>query len=294
MVNPQRCITLLFLSSAVATLVAGCGAQDAAEEAVPETRCHTSDALCQKRFDEVAFAMTHNGYSSEEDEFLGPNHKFGIEQQLQDGVRGFMLDVYSYLDVLTLCHSNCEIGSRLLSGALDTYRAFLADNPRDLIVIIFESYVPGAELAESFAAAGLERYAYAHDPSSPWPTLEELIDTDKRLVVFTDRSGGDPAWMMPIWEHAWETPWSIKEADEFTCEATGRGNTDNQLFIFNHFITNPIALPAFAEEINTYDYLLNRAQACEQETGDTINFINVDFYSIGGTLDVENALNTGQ
>ena len=293
MVSLIRSSILVIPLSVFALLNSACG-DDAAESAVPETRCHTSDALCDKRFDEVAFAMTHNGYSSEEDEFLGPNHKFGIEQQLEDGIRGFMLDVYEDQDTLTLCHSNCEIGSRSLAGALETYLAFLEANPRDFIVIIFESYVAGQDLAVGFQEAGLESYAYAHDPSTPWPTLQELIDTDKRLIVFTDRSGGDPAWMMPIWDHAWETPWSINAAEEFTCEPTGRGDTANQLFIFNHFITNPIALPAFAEEINTYDYLLNRAKTCEQETGDTINFINVDFYSIGGTLDVENALNTGQ
>ena len=292
----MRSTSSIFFSSslfaAMACLVA-CGTSDD-QSAVNESRCHTSDSLCTKRFDEVAFAMTHNGYSSEEDEFLGPNHKFGIEQQLEDGIRGFMLDVYDYLDNLTLCHANCEIGARPLSDVLEVYRAFLEENPRDFIVIIFESYVPGNRLAEGFQTEGLEPYAYAHDPSRAWPTLQELVETNKRLIVFTDRSGGDPSWMMPIWDHAWETPWSIKESDEFTCEATGRGDTSNQLFIFNHFITNPIALPAFAEEINTYEYLLNRAENCQSQTGDTINFINVDFYSIGGTLAVENALNTVQ
>ena len=284
---------LLTLVLSITLVNASCGGK-ATGTSPGELRCHTSEDLCSQRFDDVTFAMTHNGMSSEDDEFLGPNHIYGIETQLEDGVRGFMLDVYDYLDTLTLCHSNCEIGSRPLSSVLEVYRAFLEDNPRDFIVIIFESYVPGSELALGFRDAGLEPFAYAHDPALPWPTLQELVDTNKRLVVFTDLSGGDPEWMMPIWDHAWETPWSIKEASEFTCEATGRGNTANRLFIFNHFITNPIALPSFAEEINQYDFLLERAQTCEQSSSDTINFINVDFYSIGGTLEVERALNTVQ
>lgn len=279
--------------STVMLLVSACG-NGTSEPSVQETRCHTSDALCEKRFDEIAFAMTHNGYSSEEDAFLGPNHKFGIEQQLKDGVRGFMLDVHKDQDILKLCHSNCEIGERSLSGALASYRTFLADNPRDFIVIIFESYVDGTELAAGFQEAGLEPYAYAHDPNAIWPTLGELVAADKRLIVFTDNQGGEPSWMMPIWDHAWETPWSIKQEEDFSCEATGRGATANRLFILNHFITNPIARPRFAEVINTYDYLLNRARDCEGETGDIVNFLNVDFYSIGDTLEVENALNTGQ
>ena len=80
MVSLIRSSILVIPLSVFALLSSACG-KDPAESAVQETRCHTSDALCDKRFDEVAFAMTHNGYSSEEDEFLGPNHKFGIEQQ---------------------------------------------------------------------------------------------------------------------------------------------------------------------------------------------------------------------
>ena len=39
-------------------------------------------------------STTHNAFNAEEDGFTFPNHNFGITRQLQDGVRGLMIDVY--------------------------------------------------------------------------------------------------------------------------------------------------------------------------------------------------------
>ena len=61
----------------------------------PVGGCNGSTALCDRRLNEVAFASTHNSYAaSDEPGWLFPNQRFGIERQLRDGIRGFLIDVH--------------------------------------------------------------------------------------------------------------------------------------------------------------------------------------------------------
>ena len=50
--------------------------------------------LCDLRLDEVTLATTHNAMNHAEDPFRYPSQERGIEAQLEDGVRGFLVDVY--------------------------------------------------------------------------------------------------------------------------------------------------------------------------------------------------------
>src|SRR5687767_15168907 len=70
------------------------GAPDGAPaDAAPQAACNGAAALCERRYDQVAYVTTHNAMSSQEDGFFGPNQFFGVARQLDDGVRGLMLDV---------------------------------------------------------------------------------------------------------------------------------------------------------------------------------------------------------
>ena len=56
--------------------------------------CNGAAALCDLRLDEVSLATTHNSMNSAADAFRFPNQERGIEAQLEDGVRGFLVDAY--------------------------------------------------------------------------------------------------------------------------------------------------------------------------------------------------------
>jgi hypothetical protein len=56
--------------------------------------CNGAEALCDLRLDEVALATTHNSMNDTEDGFRYPSQERGIEAQLQDGARGFLVDAY--------------------------------------------------------------------------------------------------------------------------------------------------------------------------------------------------------
>lgn len=66
-----------------------------AAEATPTGGCNGSAALCDRRLDEVVFPATHNSYAaSDEPGWLFPNQRHGIERQLRDGIRGFLIDIH--------------------------------------------------------------------------------------------------------------------------------------------------------------------------------------------------------
>lgn len=269
-----------------ALLVIGCG-----EESVPiPPECNGAIELCERRFDEVAYATTHNAMSSAEDGWQAPNQNKNMEHQLADGVRGLMLDVHEWGDGIELCHGFCPLGSMPVVDGLKIIERFLRTHRGEVVTIIFESYTTAEAIADAFAKAGLDRYVYAHTAGAPWPTLRELIDRDERLIVFTDREGGAYDWYMDVWQHAFETPFSARTTADFTCDP-GRGNPANPLFIFNHFLTDTLPVPDEAPTVNANPFLIERARTCGEARGRLANFVTVDFYDQGDVLDAVRALN---
>ncbi len=250
--------------------------------------CNGHALLCARGFDEVAYATAHNAMSSGEDRFRAPNHQFGLAAQLDAGVRGLMIDTYWAGEAL-LCHGTCELGSLPLVPYLEQLGAFMRANPREVITLIIEAYLDQEQTEAAFLAAGLEDLLHAQPVDTPWPTLQEMIDADRRLVVLSDRGGG-PAWHHPVWDHAGETPFSVQEVEDFDCR-TNRGRREAPLFILNHFITNPIAWIQFAEAANANPGFEARALRCQEEWGRIPNFVTVDFYAVGALFEVVEVLN---
>ena len=254
--------------------------------------CNGALELCDRRYDEVAYPTTHNAMSNAADGWERPNQNVGIAAQLDDGVRGLMLDVHDWDDEPTLCHALCPLGSLPLVDGLRTIKSFLDRHRGEVVTIIFESYVPAADIAAAFDASGADHYVRAQAPGTAWPTLRELIDADQRLIVFTDNDGGGTyPWYMDVWAHAWETPFSAETTDDFVCDMN-RGDRANELFIFNHFLTRTFAVPEEADTTNADPFLLDRARQCAADAGgDLPNFVTVDFYDQGDLFEAVNALN---
>lgn len=254
--------------------------------------CNGHAVLCDRRFDEVAYATTHNAMSSEEQRFTGPNQRFALWRQMSDGVRGLMLDVHAARDgTVSLCHGDCLLGGFPLVDGLAEIRAFLDCHPAEVMTIIFESYVPESDIAAAFETSGLVGYVHAQDPGTPWPTLREMIAGGERLVVFTADSARTLPWHMYSYDHAWENPYAAAAPGDLSC-AEDRGSRTRPLWIFNHFLTSPIASPALAEMINHDPFFQTRVDGCRADAaGDLPNFVTVDFYDIGDVLTVVDALN---
>lgn len=277
--------------------LAGCGEQgshaaDAGPDAfVAPPGCNGSESLCDRRFDEVASLVTHNAFSAAEDRFAGPNQRYGMRRQLEDGVRGLMLDLHTWRDGKTyLCHAACELGRTLLVDGLAQIRGYLEDDPGAVVTLILESYAEPDAVVAAFDEAGLTPFAIAHTPGEPWPTLRSMIDAGTRLVVLTDDERGGAPWLLPVWRHMVDTPYAAREPSELLCE-WGRGDPENALVLFNHFLTRTLGSPELAAMVNYDPFFSERVSTCAETLGRAPNFVGVDFYELGDGLAVVRALN---
>ena len=264
--------------------------RDTAEEG-PST-CNGHEALCARRYSEVAYPCAHNAFCNDEEGFAAPNQPFGLTRQLADGVRAFMLDTYYCDEGVCLCHGDCMFGSKKLSDSLEEIASFLDRNPRNVITLILENYITPADTAAAMQEAGLLSRLHAQPLGQPWPTLEEMIDGGATMVVFADHQQEAPAWYHEQDQYAWETPWHNRSLEDFSCDFL-RGDRDADLLVVNHFLYNALDLssPSMAEIANEYAALSAHMQTCREQSGQIPNFVTVDHYTIGALLTVVDELN---
>jgi len=77
----------------------------------PGGSCNGSDDLCDRPLDEIVFACAHNAMGAADvPGWMFPNHQAGIQAQLRDGIRAFMLDVVSGVPVGNVVKTDMEEG----------------------------------------------------------------------------------------------------------------------------------------------------------------------------------------
>jgi hypothetical protein len=64
------------------------------EQAKHPRECNGHRELCNRRFDQVAFAATHNSYAIASEGFAEPAQGRSIAEQLDAGIRALLIDVY--------------------------------------------------------------------------------------------------------------------------------------------------------------------------------------------------------
>jgi hypothetical protein len=187
------------------------------------------------------------------------------------GVRALELEVHSQGGVLVLCAGSCADGNESLSNVLTEVSTFMTNNATDVVTLLFRSHEPGIDLAASLDAAGLTPLLHAQEFGAPWPTLGDMIASNRRLVVFVDESaatpgdaghrtdarqpartdagdGGEldgsvvsrtegsaaspwPAFLHGTDQWMWETAPSVGP----DCDPSG-GDSKNPLFVLNHYV----------------------------------------------------------
>lgn len=245
--------------------------------------CNGMAKLCDRRFDQVVFPTTHNSTALEVGSgpnpvLFVPNQNRTIEEQLNDGVRGFMIDLWYWKGEVYVCHRFCALGGQPLLGVMQTFEQFLKNHPNEVVSIIFENYVSGSDLEKVMMDSGLLHLLHVQDSRSPWPTLGQMIRKKKQMVVFREFDDEGPDWYMSAWKYAVETFYSYSNESEFTCEFN-RGLPENSLYILNHFITTAFFRRVQNQRVNGFDALVDRAHLCFEEKKKVPNFLTVDFYT---------------
>ncbi len=258
-------------------------------------QCNGFVELCDRKYDQVSYLTTHNAFNAGDEGFQLPNQNQGLTGQLNGGVRAFMLDVYDQGGVPTVYHGFSLLGTAPLTDNLAEIKTFLDANPNEVVTIIFESYVDANMMETAFTSVGLIPYLHTQTLGNAWPTLQQMINAGNRLVVFSDSDDASPrqGWYHYMWDFAVETHYSNNAPTDFSCEFN-RGDSINDLFILNHFITDAtlgVGVSAQSEIVNAYDFFYPRAVGCWSEKQKFPNFPTVDFYELGETKRVIDSLN---
>lgn len=196
---------------------------------------------------------------------------------------------------LFMCHGFCELGATPLTDATTALRDYLERNPREVVVVDIEDYVPWQDIAKLFESAGLKKYAYEGPWGPVWPTLGEMIEKDQRLLVMAERAQPRVPWMHNAYSAMQETRFHFSTVDELrapsSCEPE-RGDDANTMFLVNHWVdTAPNPRPSIARRVNSYSFLSRRIARCERDRGLLANLIAVDFYKQGDLFGVVDELN---
>jgi hypothetical protein len=290
-----------------------------------EEACNGHVELCDRRYDEVVQAATHNSMSSPDVVKVWPEHDETIGEQLDSGIRTLLIDSHYWTDVVSaeqlaavdpvipravvdatfaiegrtrasgrpgtyLCHNHCFWGAVPLVEALVDVRAFLDANPREVVTLIIQDAITTEETVDAFEAAGLMPYLHAKGDGEPWATLGELIDRGERLVVFAEEEGPPPDWYHAAFAHIQDTPYRFESVDDFSCDRS-RGPADAPLFLLNHWLQAVAPDRRNAVVANAEDVIVDRARRCAAERGQLPNFVAVDFSGIGDVRSAVDRLN---
>ena len=313
----------------------------------PVVDCNGFPELCDKPLNEVVFPAAHNAMSAARlPGWYQPNQRDDIEEQLDDGIRAFLIDSHYGIDrpsgpVLTdfkreggskvlegvtaqlgpkgaasfqaiaaqyanrgregkpgeyFCHVVCELGSTSMSRVLGWFREFLETHPDEVLVLFIEDKVSPIDTEKAFEKSGILRYAYIHKPDRPFPTMRELVESDKRLFVMAemDAGRGTIPWYHQGFDLAMETPYTFHTTKELASPescAVNRGGNGKPFFQLNNWVEQLPRSPRTAAEVNGFDFLLKRARLCEQLRQALPTILAVDYSNKGDVEQVAQVLN---
>lgn len=199
---------------------------------------------------------------------------------------------------LFMCHGFCELGATRLDEATSALRTYMEQNPREVVIVVIEDYVPWEDMAKKFEQAGLRTYAYEGPWGPEWPTLGEMIDKNQRLVLMTEKEKPTIPWMHNAYEAAQETPFHFANVEQLrrpsSCDEE-RGSPENTMFLVNHWVdTVPNPRPSIARRVNSFQFLSERIARCEKMRDLLANLVAVDFYREGDLFGVVDELNANR
>lgn len=280
--------------------------------------CNGHVELCDRPVNEVVFAGSHNAMSSIDLGWELAMQEGDMIAQLDIGIRSLLIDALYWNETgaldggetddasavieaalgddrprpgTWLCHGFCALGATDLAAGLSDVDAWLVQNTREVLILVVQDEITFADLEAAFVASGLQDRAFVHEPGTPFPTLGEMIEVDRRILVYGENLGEPGTWFQNGFDSAIsETPFTFAVRSEFSCEAN-RGGDGNPIFMINHWLTTGIPVKAAAVVVNSREILLDRVETCREERGQLPTILATDFVETGDLIEVVDELN---
>ncbi|KAK4789941.1 hypothetical protein SAY86_017245 [Trapa natans] len=249
-------------------------------------------------FNKYSWLTTHNSYalsgsmSQTGSTIIAPtNQEDSVTNQLKNGVRGLMLDLYDFQNDIWLCHSfggTCYNFTAFQPAfkVLKEIESFLSENPTEIITIFIEDYVTSTKgLTKVFNSSGLSKYLFpvSRMPKNggDWPTVDDMVQKNQRVVVFTSKSAKEATEGIAYqWSYVVENQYGYGGMVAGSCpnrnESPPMNTASRSLVLENYFPDIPNKIVACMENSAP---LTTMMKTCYEAAGKRWpNFIAVDFY----------------
>lgn len=271
-------------------------------------KCNGYSEFCERKYSNITYVVAHNSpfhilHNA------ASNQVYDVTTQLDNGVRGLQSETHYVNDTVYLCHTSCdELNAGTLEDYLVTVKAWLDTNRFDVITILLgnEDYIDPRNYTAPVTNSGILDYVYTPN-SLPmgidgWPTLADMILTDKRVVMMLAYDANQTAvpWLLDMFSYQWQTPFSPTNVS-FPCTVQrppgqSRETSEQRLYLVNHNLNTAIddsalginiLIPDTANINNTNANTTGTGTAqtsidtCVQEWGRNPNFLLVDYYNYG-------------
>ncbi|KAK7044569.1 PLC-like phosphodiesterase [Favolaschia claudopus] len=278
--------------------------------------CNGDARLCGRSYGNVTFAGSHDRKLALTHLLvLARDQEVDITKQLDLGIRLLQAQSHVKDGQLHFCHTSCALfDGGLVVDYLKTVKTFLDANPNEVLTLIFtnpENQSPSKVWKPLFDEAGISDLAFV-PPSIPvkqadWPTLGDMIDSGKRVVVFLDALADGPEsvdFILPEFQMIWETPFTVTD-DKFPCKIDRIGgplSAGDHMYMINHslnknilpFIGDGVLVsdPIDAPRINGVASIMAHAAGCAPLGADrNPNFVLLDFVNKGDAFAAVKQLN---
>ena len=269
------------------------------------------NGTCNLKVNQLLYGYVHNAVHTVEDGFLLPwNQEYGLEKALAAGFRAFELDVGRCGDdeQVVFFHSRCALGTRDPTTVLKAIGDFVQANPTEIVILLLQMPDQDVVTLAQFdhvlqGVPSVANHLYAHPAAGiPWPTLQELINADERIILFFMNQPNCRTQVCPAsgvyhyWDDfAVETEWdfrSIEQIDDtdYSCAANHVATGIRRDFYrVNAFTSLPSK--TVSKQVNTYAYAQSRMAACATIQGQNVNFYAVDYWNQGQVLQLVQDVN---
>ena len=148
-----------------------------------------------------------------------------------------------------------------------------------------------------------------------WPTLREMIDAGKRILIMSDATWTKKRAFPKIafqFSVTLESPYALSEKAQMLNASSGgtgpmcgedgdvgsRGlssidsnsaDHSNGVYILNHFLTRPLGARHLAQAVNYNPLLGDRMESCMRRMRKLPNFVSVDFVNVGDVVEAGGA-----
>ncbi|KAF2083955.1 PLC-like phosphodiesterase, partial [Saccharata proteae CBS 121410] len=297
------------------------------------TACNNSPTLCNRAYGNVTLLGAHDSAflrDSSTGNSIAGDQSYNTVAQLDAGARLLTAQVHSATAAdgtqeWHLCHSYCFLlDAGRLSDWLRNISTWMDAHPHEVVTILLvNSDAASAEdLDSEFVASGVKKYVYtppspatasdAAIPAAKWPTLQQMIAADTRLVTFVASLANDntgASYLLDEFTYVYENAYDNSSPDSFVCTpdrpSTVKGNPDaaaasNRLFLMNHFLYTDLGDSIQVPDLSAINATNAESGAgslgaavrqCEGVYGRAPLAVLVDFVGDGGSVEVVDRVN---